>query len=58
MTIGFFLSWAEEVITVDLKRFICLLSLKELLVLMAENRDEICGYHSEVVERMVFDEWA
>lgn len=54
--IGFFLCGALQVITVDLHRRLDIGILEKLLVWMAENRDEICGYYDGIVEKTVFNE--
>lgn len=54
--IGFFLSGAEKIVTVDLHKRLDFGILKKSLVWMAENRDEIYGYYSRVAEKAVFDD--
>ncbi|MEA3421495.1 MAG: methyltransferase domain-containing protein [Acidobacteriota bacterium] len=51
--IGFFLCGAEQVVTVDLNRRLDLGILEKSLVLMAENRDAICGYYDVVANPQI-----
>ena len=54
--IGFFLSGAKKVITVDLHKRLDFGILEKSLVWMSENRNDIWEYYEGVAERAVFDE--
>jgi len=54
--VGFFLCGADKVVTVDLNRRLDVGILKQSLVWMVENRDDLFSYYDGLVEKVVFNE--